>query len=162
MTTKEIVERENGETDRVFLYREGIFWKLYERSAWWFVQNVHPFKPAKRFVKSVGQEVVTIGFPVTAFDKYAAALEVISKEEKIMMLGIPEQQRGNKGFGAWKDALPPAPEPERKKKAAQSQAYDPTMVDEIIHTIRRFDIENRTPLECMHCMTEIKQMANQI
>ena len=35
MTFREIIERENQNTDSIWLYREGMFMKAYERSARW-------------------------------------------------------------------------------------------------------------------------------
>ena len=46
----------------VKIYREGVFWVAYEQSAYYF-WKLKGYKPTKRFVKVVGMEVVSVGFP---------------------------------------------------------------------------------------------------
>ena len=90
MTQKEILGLEK-EDNVIFLHQEGIFWKLYERSAFWFVQNRHAFRATRRYVKNIGVDVVSIGFPMTAYDTYASSLEVILREDKMIMVRMPPQ-----------------------------------------------------------------------
>ena len=51
------VELNNSGT--LYFYREGVFYKAYEQSAYLFVKYVKPFQVKKRFVKSVKQEVAS-------------------------------------------------------------------------------------------------------
>lgn len=67
---QEILSNESENTHSIYLYREGVFYKAYERSAYLFVKNVKPFMVKKRFVKSVNQEVVSIGFPTNSLHNY--------------------------------------------------------------------------------------------
>jgi hypothetical protein len=39
MTVKEILEIENANTGSINLFKEGICWKVYEKSAWRFVKK---------------------------------------------------------------------------------------------------------------------------
>ena len=57
MTFKEIIERENQNTDSVWLYREGMFMKAYERSAFFAHTLIHEFKLSKRYIKTVNRDV---------------------------------------------------------------------------------------------------------
>lgn len=63
------LQLETVNTGVVHLWLEGMFWKAYERSAYIFVCRVSGYKPYKKWIKSVGGEVVAIGFPAKAFDK---------------------------------------------------------------------------------------------
>lgn len=45
MTQQEIFEREKENKDLIYLYREGIFWKAYEKSAFRLIQKAFHFKP---------------------------------------------------------------------------------------------------------------------
>ena len=58
-----ILSREIHNLHCIYFYREGIFLKAYERSAYAFVTGVQSFRGKKRFVKNVNQEIVSIGFP---------------------------------------------------------------------------------------------------
>ena len=70
MTYKEIIERENENMDAVWLYREGLFMKAYERSAFFVHMYIHEFKLSKRYVKTVNMDVVSLGFPEQTVPKW--------------------------------------------------------------------------------------------
>lgn len=54
----EVLSKEQDNTHTIYFYREGVFYKAYEQSAYLFVHHVKPFQVKKRFVKSVKREVV--------------------------------------------------------------------------------------------------------
>lgn len=65
-----ILHKESSNTHHIFFYREGVFYKAYERSAYLFVTNYKPFMVKKRFVKAAGREIVSIGFPTNSINSY--------------------------------------------------------------------------------------------
>lgn len=71
-TIKEILQEEgNRESGWIVLFLEGKFWKAYERSAY-VLTMLYNFKPSKRFIKLVGEEVISVGFPNEQLQKYLA------------------------------------------------------------------------------------------
>lgn len=68
MLLSEILELERNNTHRIYLHLEGMFWKAYQCSAYLFLLHYKNYKVTKKFVKSIRQEVVSLGFPSTAFD----------------------------------------------------------------------------------------------
>ena len=76
---QEILKTESENTDKIHFYREGVFYKAYEKSAYLFVTYVKPFMVKKQFVKSVNQEVVSIGFPTNSLRSYFAADKITEK-----------------------------------------------------------------------------------
>jgi hypothetical protein len=66
MTFREIIEREDQNTDSIWLYREGLFMKAYERSAFFAHTLIHEFKLSKRYIKTVNMDVISLGFPEQA------------------------------------------------------------------------------------------------
>ena len=54
-----------------------------------FIDAEHALDPV--YAKNIGVDVVSIGFPMTAYDTYASSLEVILREEKMIKLRIPPQ-----------------------------------------------------------------------
>lgn len=76
-TIKEILKEERGcESGSLVLFLEGKFWKAYEKSAY-ALTRLYNFKPSKRFIKLVGEEVISVGFPQEQLSKYlpSAVLE---------------------------------------------------------------------------------------
>lgn len=79
MTSRDFIQAEAENTDRIVLYREGLFWKAYERSAFAVCSQIRPFKPTKRSLKTLGGgELVSIGFPTRTEDTVLAGLERLS------------------------------------------------------------------------------------
>ena len=59
MTFREIIDREDQNTDSIWLYREGMFMKAYERSAFFAHTLIHEFKLSKRYIKIVDMDVIS-------------------------------------------------------------------------------------------------------
>lgn len=78
----EILKIESSNVGTIHFYREGVFFKAYERSAYLFVTHVKPFMVKKQFVKSVNQEVVSIGFPTNSLRNYFAADKIQEKDNE--------------------------------------------------------------------------------
>lgn len=69
-TTKDILQEERGrESNCLVLFLEGKFWKAYEQSAY-ILTKFYNFKPSKRFIKLIGEEVISVGFPLEQLSKY--------------------------------------------------------------------------------------------
>lgn len=54
MTSKDFIEAEAGNNGSIILYREGLFWKAYEKSAYAVCTQIKPLKAIKRRLKSLG------------------------------------------------------------------------------------------------------------
>ena len=52
--------------NEIILHREGIFYIVYEQSAWLFTHSVHAYKVKKAYIKCVASDVISIGFPMTS------------------------------------------------------------------------------------------------
>ena len=70
MTFREIIDREDQNTDSIWLYREGMFMKAYERSAFFAHTQIHEFKLSKRYIKTVNMDVISLGFPEQTLPKW--------------------------------------------------------------------------------------------
>ncbi|WP_321480767.1 hypothetical protein [uncultured Bacteroides sp.] len=71
-----VLSLESSNEDCIFLFREGIFYKAYERSAFAFVTGFASFAVKKRYVKRVGSEVVSIGFPIASLLRHFNSKDV--------------------------------------------------------------------------------------
>lgn len=97
------LQLETVNTGVVHLWLEGMFWKAYERSAYIFVCRVSGYKPYKKWIKSVGGEVVAIGFPAKAFDKLLEGRAIDYVDEKHCILtGFTVDVQELKKFQEWK------------------------------------------------------------
>lgn len=103
-TISEILIREHqaGNKQEVVLFHEGKFWKGYEMSAFLLAKRYN-FRPTKRFVKAVGQEIVSVGFPDTHLSKYLSNA-VIDAEGK-SLTALVKDARDERAFADWKQGI---------------------------------------------------------
>lgn len=124
MTSREFIAAEAANADRIILYREGLFWKAYERSAFALTSQVRPLKPTRKILKSLdGGDLVSVGFPSASESATLGALTVIDRTDDRLTVAAP-RPIDEREFTAWKNAIPlkitqPKPKPVPAQPAAQ-------------------------------------------
>jgi OOP family OmpA-OmpF porin len=89
MTLLEKIQKSGN--DKVFtLYKEGLFYKCYNEDALVFTEKVKNYKVSAKYIKSVGADVLSLGFPnsvvkaaTITFDAIAAAIGATSYYENV-------------------------------------------------------------------------------
>ena len=157
MTIKEKLALETAKPgNEIILHREGVFYIAYERSAWLFSMAVHTFKVKKQFVKCVAQDVVSVGFPMSALERYIAGCKV-DEVEGLVRLSLP----GDKiplvdDFEQWKECQQCIPSKLKSETANNDVDENDIPMSDIIKRIKEFPIECKTPVECMLFLIELK------
>ena len=150
------------------LYAEGTFYRAYEWSAWLCVRYVQDFKPTKRKFKNEDAPVVFVGFPVTSLAKYSPdGVEMSVAEDKSVSLLLPEGvfhgtadvAQLTADYENWKSCVPLT---ESSKKDAPTDGIDgggrrPGRLTDIMHSILAYPIEQKSPLESMQFLADIKK-----
>lgn len=171
MTVKEIIQIENGNQNTIILLREGIFWRAYEKSAYAFSMQIHPYKPTRKWVVAVKQDVISLGFPVSAAGTVLNGCKVLLQQDSRLVLAASPINNGD--FEAWKQTVPmtlpdngrhqkTAPHPHTPAAGPASAAPSAAPLarpdcDNLADCIRRFNIESKTPVECMLFIMELKR-----
>lgn len=106
MTSQDFIRAEADNTDRIILYKEGLFWKAYERSAYILCMQVRPFKPTKKSLKSLdGGQIVSVGFPWKHEEKHIGTLKRLeSSDDRLTLAAASPIDPAD--FEAWKALLP--------------------------------------------------------
>lgn len=157
MNQKEIFDLEDNNRDRINLLKEGMFWKAYERSAWLFSKEVKTFQVNKKPSKQYG-DLISLGFPASvvenmmkghrlltdgeAFRSYAALTTVDETDFSRWRSGIPLKEHRTDAAPAHPPAAIPLP-------SAESL---------VISALRKFNVMNKTPMECITFITELQEM----
>lgn len=124
MTSRDFIHAEAENRNRIILYREGLFWKAYERSAYIVCMQIAPFRPTKRNPKSLdGAEIVSIGFPWSHEEKYLGGLRRVEESADRLVLEAPAPIQPA-DFDIWK-ALLPLHVPSGRSKTADRAATGP-------------------------------------
>lgn len=162
----------DAECRQVHLFQEGTFYRAYERSAWLVITYISPLKPTRRNVKGQEDSIVFCGFPVTSLPKYTPdGCVAIVQEDKSVLFALPETlypqttsaEAEQERFTNWKNSVPLT---ESKKDAHKESIIDaaraPMRLTEIMQQILAFPIEQKTPMDAMLFLSEIKQNLSHI
>ena len=146
MTAKELISLESGNHDEIRLYKVGMFWCAYERSAYMMCSQVRELKVKADRVKSAGGQVLCkVGFPLGSFDTTAASLVVKSRTDDVVVLKAPRAITEDQ-FLEWKN----------NHTVADSSA--PSAEGDIVKMIRGFNVAVHTPMQCMDFIMELQRL----
>lgn len=160
---------DNGPYRTIYLFPEGTFYRAYEWSAWLCCRYINQFKPTRREIKGeLCETVVFIGFTITSLGKFLpeeAQMNVGDDKSVSVVLPVSVFQDGSDAeslrlaFNEWKEAVPRAMQ--RKSSVRDDlksgSEQQPHRMSEIMLRILAFPVEQKTPIECMNFITEIKQ-----
>ena len=160
---------ESGLFNTIYLFPEGTFYRAYEWSAWLCCRFINPFKATRRELKGdVDDTVVFIGFPITSLNKFIPEdAQVLVNEDKSVAItlfldvlnGKEDGVNLRDAFCQWKAAVPLMSSRRSTVKEDLKNVSDqhPRRMSEIMLRILSFPIEQKTPMECMNFIAEIKQ-----
>lgn len=147
---REKLDRETGR--KIYLYKQGVFWTAYEQSA--LILSRHKtLKITFRFVKTVNQKVISVGFPDATLkffsdifgpfvetDKHTGYFELTEADEGIDFAALREEV-----IGQQPDEVP--------EKADRST--------DLMKQIMAFRLAEKTPLEAMMFVQKLQETLRQ-
>ena len=175
-TIKQILEIENTNNSHIHLFKEGLFLKAYQRSAYLFNTTVKPFKTIPKYFKGVQQHLVLLGFPSGGLDNLFPQANVKQVEEGYYVVSLnPETvafdvEKYNEWFLLVEQQY--AKEQERMKEKEREKEKEATLFSQpnpvpvvenemsessVRDKIMRFPLEQSTPIECMLFLSELRR-----
>lgn len=146
---------EQANIDKIYLYREGGFWKAYERSAYMFYRHIRKYLVQKKYVKSVDSYVVYLGFPDSKVSDLTRDYTVTVPDEKQLVVSSGHSVDPSE-FDTWKALIEMKHEEPKTVASASEPAGDAER--EAIHRIRNFMLESANPIECLIFVKELKHL----
>jgi len=157
MTIKDIFSAEESNCNNITLYKEGIFYKAYEKSAYAFVINVKNYSPVKKFIKTISCDVVSIGFPCSVLEKISSNIKIIESNQNQIVIRTNEINEN--AFTEWKNSIAlTVTEPKVAKEIIHN--CNCGNFSETIEAIKNFAVESKTPMECMIFISDLKKIIN--
>lgn len=103
MTQKEIIDIEQDNTGYINLYLEGTFYKAYEQSAFAFCTRIKAYNILRKESKTLGRDILYVGFPQTTLDKVLGNQMFTRIDEKTVRVTLSRPIDENE-FLVWRDA----------------------------------------------------------
>lgn len=156
MLLKEKLSREKG--NRIHFYREGMFWKLYNQSAFNFSQRVKQYLLKKKYIKELKETIVTMGFPDMVLKENLERLEEytvsVNISDKVVEVELKEELSG---YREWFEGIKEAEEVKEKLPSEVLVKSQPDNErEQILKDIRDFPILQKTPLEVQMFFIELQ------
>lgn len=157
MILKEKLSRETG--NRIHFYREGMFWKLYNQSAFNFSQRVKQYLLKKKYIKEVKCWIVTMGFPDVVLKENLERLQEytlsVNVSAKVVEVELKEELPG---YQEWFEEVKEDVKEVREVKEVGIVGGGENEVEkeQILKDIRDFPILQKTPLEVQMFFIELQ------
>ena len=104
MKIEKILQYESQNNDTIILFKEGIFFRAYERSAMRFTEYVAPFKVFKKYYKIVNAEICYLGFPMKSVQMLFQKVNITHFADMDRFLVVYDcPSKGN--FEVWKEGV---------------------------------------------------------
>lgn len=123
-TITQILETEATNFRSIHLFREGLFYRAYQHSAFQFINNVKSFKAVKKYYKAVGGDVVVLGFPTSMLGDLFPDQRRLDVVEEGMHLVVQCEPIDEKAYTMWFESVQPAPEKPKKVFHKQAERFD--------------------------------------
>jgi hypothetical protein len=136
------------------LFKEGVFWVAYEQNAY-FIWSMKGYKPNKKYIKSIQQEIVSVGFPERALQSQFIELQVenateyLSENHILITLG---NQIDQNEFQEWKNSIQNAVPTDAVSVHHKFLPNNQSISEQIL----QFDLSNATPIDCMIFINQLK------
>ena len=148
MTILEKVSIQNQDTSKIYLFKEGIFYKVYNEGA--FLLKDRNYKVAVKKIKGIENEVLSIGFPISILNR-------------IVENGVSEEMHenyvsfqthivfSNNSYYQWRSNLT---EIEKNKANLSNNIGD---YNTLIDSIKKYPLANKTPIEVFNWVSELQK-----
>lgn len=169
----EILEKEKQRTNDaecrvIHLFPEGTFYRAYQWSAWLCSRYISQFKPTRRQIKNTEDYLVFVGFPTASLSKFVPdGIQPIVNEDKTVDIRIPEllvpaiesSEPFLTDYQNWMMSVP-LTEPKTKDKTDKVTDFliaDSTNTKDILKKILSYPIEQKTPIDSMLFLTDLRR-----
>lgn len=158
--------------NRIRMYREGLFWKLYNESAYFFLKLVKSYQVKVKYVKEIKATIASIGFPDTVLEHNLKCLNIytlgVSRSQSIIEMELIEPVSG---FSEWFNDVAlqasagdeekiQVQKPEIPLQAIQAEVKYGNDVRCILKDLRDFPLIQKTPLEVQMFIMELQMRVN--
>ena len=144
MTILDKVTLQLQDTTKIFLFKEGLFYKAYNEGA--FLLKDKNYKVAVKKIKSVENEVLSIGFPVSVFEKLKDEF-VFEFFDKYAVYNT-NTFFNKELYNDWHNKVV---KESFKTSKTETEFY-------IVEQLKKYPLANKTPMEAFLFLKEIQEL----
>jgi len=160
MNLKEKLNREQENTGKIYLYKEGIFVRCYNVSLYYFVSYVRSIKVLVKHIKNNDTPIVYGGIPLSSFEKLMEEirqkgyeLKALKEHQEWEIEGIPSDKSD---YASWLNASV-----KNNLQNVNVTTAKPTVLlsDEqikVLEMIKNYPLASKSPIEVMQFLSELQ------
>ena len=141
-------------SEKVTITSEGIFYKCYNKDAMLFHKQVTPYRCTVRSYKTIGSEVMLLGFPMSLIRKHVLTME---KMAECLSAVRWEEQDGQVQFVLSEPCTEDYHPFMQSIITDTKTSTESVSAESILQKIHQFDLANRTPMQAFAFIQELKE-----
>jgi hypothetical protein len=143
------------------LFKEGLFYKCYNEDAMVFTQRVKSYKIITKYIKSIGDYVLSIGFPISEVENNKLSFEKLKNEigatsyyfeSNLVKFNLVESVKTNYQEFLKKQLASYKQNSETENSTSSNQL--------LVKMINEFDLVNSSPMQSILFVQELKKSVN--
>ena len=148
MTILDKITLQQQDTTKIFLFKEGVFYKAYNQGA--FLLKDRDYKVAVKHIKSIENEVLSIGFPVSVFEKLKD--EFVFEFYEWYAVYNTNTFFDNESYTNW-----------HNKVVKESFKNSKTEIEYyIVEQLKKYPLANKTPMEVFMWVSNLQKSLNSL
>ena len=169
MTYKERIDREKDNYNTIILHSDGgLFYNLYERSAYAFHTLVKPFKVHVKTLKALSFPYISIGVPTSKIDDYLKDFEISKENPEYIVVKLKEPIEEN-AFQTWKKHFIEIKETEINKNRDNNVSAlnlqkdnNTSLIHQCFLEVKTLNLASVTPMEAMMFLNNLQMKLKNI
>ena len=146
MTILQKITLQSEEVTKIFLFKEGMFYKAYNQGA--FYLRYLNYKIVVKQVKSINQNVISVGFPLSVLNKIRQDYHTTEKSNNVMELSLPAGKRlVPEQYELWY----------KERTYPGTEKNDKITTKRIIEELKNYPLATKTPVETFMWLSNLQQ-----
>lgn len=157
---------------KIKLHKEGNFWRAYEWSAYlceFFPNGLSEndkLKPTYKEVKGVDNGLIFVGFPTSSLKKFFPTIDnkdFFNDKDGVKLIDVSKEfseiafENIDNLLNDWKKKYKTN---FSKLSTNSSNSFKCNNITDVIQNLKTFPIENKSPIECLLFLSELKKKIN--
>jgi len=148
-----ILSFEQATGSAIHLHQEGIFWRVYEQSAYLFSKLTNKsFKFNKRHFKIVDRNIISLGFPHTVLDKYLSGFRSEYLNDKHIVISEIDFSFDMDDYLNWHSSIPFS---DTANRAITPKLINPEQ--SILDRLSSFRLDQSTAIDCLIFVNQLQK-----
>lgn len=149
---------ESAPANTIRLIKSGEFYRAFNHSAWLFQCCIAEHKVMRKFVKALNDYIYYIGFPEKSLFGNIGERKSTNTEMGFDIELSPDEIPDEVGYETWKTAIETHPESKSEFNSLPPAGYDAERI--VISKLKDFPMENKSMIECVVFLAELRKLLN--